>query len=105
MITAHPYNMWPLHVKFFTNVSKEAWDEAIVAQPLPVGMTFTEEYEGVDGRSGFPGSGRAGPIDITDGKSLPTTRLVSLRSVQARFLLSTRRNIPRLEPSSPTPGV
>lgn len=68
MVTAHPYNMWPLHVKFFTSMSKKAWDEAIVSQPLPAGMTFTEEYEGVDGKSGVLGSGRAGPIDTTDGR-------------------------------------
>ena len=68
MVTAHPYNMWPLHVKFFTSLSKKEWDEAIVSQPLPTGMTFSEEYEGVDGRSGLPGSGRVGPIDITDGR-------------------------------------
>ena len=68
MVTTHPYNVWPLHVKFFTTMSKKAWDKAIVSQPLPAGMTFTEEYEGVDGRSGLPGSGRVGPIDITDGR-------------------------------------
>jgi structure-specific endonuclease subunit SLX1 len=68
MVTAHPYNMWPLHVKFFTSTSKKAWDEATVSQPLPPGMTFMEEYEGVDGKSGLPGSGRVGPIDVTDGK-------------------------------------
>jgi structure-specific endonuclease subunit SLX1 len=68
MVTAHPYNMWPLHIKFFTSASKKAWDEATVSQPLPSGMTLTEEYEGVDGKSGLPGSGRVGPIDVTDGK-------------------------------------
>jgi len=66
MVTAHPYNMWPLHVKFFTSASKKAWDEATVSRPLPSGMTFSEEYEGVDGKSGLPGSGRAGPIDVMD---------------------------------------
>ena len=39
-----------------------------MSQPLPLGMTSTEEYEGVDGKSGSPGSGRVGPIDVTDGK-------------------------------------
>ena len=39
-----------------------------MSQPLPPGMTFTEEYEGVNGKSGLPGSGRVGPIDVTDGK-------------------------------------
>lgn len=73
MVTAHPYNMWPLHVKFFTSTSKKAWDEAAVPQPLPAGMTLTEEYEGVDGKSGLPGSGRVGPIDVTDGKKVHIT--------------------------------
>ena len=70
MVTTHPYNMWPLHIKFFTSMSKKAWDEAAVSQPFPAGMTFTEEYEGVDGKSGLPGSGRVGPIDVTDGKKV-----------------------------------
>lgn len=70
MVTAHPYNMWPLHIKFFTSTSKKAWDGVTVSQPLPAGMTLTEEYEGVDGKSGLPGSGRAGPIDVTDGKEV-----------------------------------
>ena len=68
MVTVHPYNMWPLHVKFFTSTSKKAWQEATAPQPLPLGMTFTEEYEGVDGKSGLPGSGRVGPMDVADGK-------------------------------------
>jgi len=68
MITAHPYNTWPLHVKFFVSTSKKAWDQANVSQPFPTGMTSAEEYEGVDGKSGLPGSGRVGPIDVTDGK-------------------------------------
>ena len=68
MVTVHPYNMWPLHVKFFTSTSKKAWQEAAAPQPLPLGMTFTEEYEGVDGKSGLPGSGRVGPMDVADGK-------------------------------------
>ena len=68
MVAAHPYNMWPLHVKFFTGASKNAWDQATVLRPLPVGMKFDEEYEGVDGRSGLSGSGRVGAIDVTDGE-------------------------------------
>lgn len=73
MVTTHPYNTWPLHVKFFTNTSKKAWDEAAVSQPPPSGMTFTEEYEGVDGKSGLFGSGRVEPIDVTDGKKIHIT--------------------------------
>jgi len=72
MVTAHPYNIWPLHVKFFTSMSKKVWDEANVSQPLPPGMTLTEEYEGVDGKSGLSGSGRVGPIDVADGKRVHT---------------------------------
>jgi structure-specific endonuclease subunit SLX1 len=86
MVTAHPYNMWPLHVKFFTSTSKKAWDDAAVSQPLPAGMTFTEEYEGVDGKSGLSGSGRVGPIDVTDGKKLHlATGLASAEDRVGRF--------------------
>ena len=71
MVAAHPYSMWPLHVKFFTSASKKSWDEATLSRPLPPGLTFAEEYEGVDGKSGLLGSGRIGPIDVTDGTGLP----------------------------------
>jgi structure-specific endonuclease subunit SLX1 len=81
MVTAHPYNMWPLQVKFFTSESKKAWDKATVSRPLPAGLTLAEEYEGVDGSSGFPGSGRVGPIDVTDGREFVSfTGLLSLRN-------------------------
>ena len=39
-----------------------------IASPLPPGFTCTLELEGVDGKSGHPGSGRQGPISVNDGK-------------------------------------
>lgn len=43
-----------------------------VASSLPPGFTCTVELEGVDGKSGRAGSGRQGPISVTDGKPLPS---------------------------------
>lgn len=101
MVAAHPYNMWPLHVKFFVDTSKKAWDQAVVSQPLPLGITFAEEYEGVDGKSGLPGSGRVGPIDVTDGKKVHTVthsvfveECVGQFSVQHMGKSSSIRTIP-----------
>ncbi|PIL28766.1 hypothetical protein GSI_08810 [Ganoderma sinense ZZ0214-1] len=34
--------------------------------PLPLGVKVVTELEGVDGKSGKPGSGRSGPIDVSD---------------------------------------
>lgn len=70
MICTPPYNGWPLHVKIFTQEAAKAWDKAgTVAPPLPPGFTYTTEFEGVDGKNGVAGSGRAGPIDVTDSES------------------------------------
>ncbi|KAF9047348.1 hypothetical protein BJ165DRAFT_1344447, partial [Panaeolus papilionaceus] len=69
MIALHPFNTWPLHVKLFTEEAVKHWNESSSANktyPLPPGFTCTVELEGVDGKSGNPGSGRQGPIDITD---------------------------------------
>ncbi|KAJ3551569.1 hypothetical protein NM688_g4625 [Phlebia brevispora] len=71
MISTHPYNAWPLHVKLFTREAVKIW-EAITTNKsssrfkLPPGFACTIELEGVDGRSGETGSGREAPIDITD---------------------------------------
>ena len=72
MITSHPYNSWPLHVKFFTEEARKAWQDAgkVVTTPLPQGFTTVVELEGVDGKSGNVGSGRKGPILVADGASL-----------------------------------
>ncbi|OBZ77009.1 Structure-specific endonuclease subunit SLX1 [Grifola frondosa] len=69
MISSHPYNTWPLHVKLFTKTAVKAWNDASLDTSqfsLPPGFTCTTELEGVDGKSGLPGSGRVGPIDISD---------------------------------------
>lgn len=71
MISTHPYNTWPLHVKLFTNEASKSWDLITKSQSskfsLPPGFTHTAELEGVDGLSGQIGSGRTAPIEITDG--------------------------------------
>ena len=74
MISSHPYKLWPLHVKVFTMEASKAWNEALTkadASTLPRGFTLVNEFEGVDGKSGEVGSGRRGPIDVTDGESTP----------------------------------
>lgn len=71
MITRHPFNTWPLHVKLFTEEAVGIWEAASAAKrapPMPTGFTYSIELEGVDGKSGLPGSGRKGPIAVDDGK-------------------------------------
>jgi hypothetical protein len=70
MICLHPYNTWPLHVKLFTKDAVKHWEDAANRPPslsLPPGFTCRVELEGVNGKSGLIGSGRKGPIDVTDG--------------------------------------
>lgn len=70
MVASHPYNTWPLRVMLFTEDAVEAWKDAnknVDEIPLPQGFTFDVELEGVDGKSGKAGSGRTGPINVTDG--------------------------------------
>ncbi|KZV99005.1 hypothetical protein EXIGLDRAFT_726492 [Exidia glandulosa HHB12029] len=67
MLSSHPYNLWPLHVKLFTSEAMRFWGEAARSTPpLPAGLTVQIELEGVDGKSGQAGSGRQGPLDVTD---------------------------------------
>ncbi|KZT28272.1 hypothetical protein NEOLEDRAFT_1087264 [Neolentinus lepideus HHB14362 ss-1] len=73
MVASHPYTTWPLHVKLFTQDVLKAWTEAsrkadADGLPLPPGFTCVTEFEGVDGKTGMRGSGRYGPIDVTDGQ-------------------------------------
>lgn len=67
MVATNPYDKWPLHVKLFTDEAVKCWNGVVYSTPLPPGFTYTTELEGVDGKSGNVGSGRKGPIDITDG--------------------------------------
>ncbi|KAJ4000609.1 hypothetical protein F5050DRAFT_1803950 [Lentinula boryana] len=84
MISIHPYNLWPLHVKVFTPQAMKIWQEftnvrkvtkgkgkqkadADGSITLPRGFTHTVELEGVDGKSAG-GSGRTEPIDVQDEK-------------------------------------
>ncbi|KAJ4468332.1 hypothetical protein J3R30DRAFT_3715276 [Lentinula aciculospora] len=88
MISIHPYNIWPLHVKIFTPQSLKIWDgltnvgktakgkgkeKANVVQSiaLPRGFTHVVELEGVDGKLAG-GSGRTKPIDVQDEKFTTT---------------------------------
>ena len=73
MISSSPYNTWPLHVTVFTEEANKAWQSAAEVVPeasLPHGFTYTVELEGVDGKNGHNGSGRTGPISVTDGTGL-----------------------------------
>ncbi|KAF8904362.1 hypothetical protein CPB84DRAFT_1677351 [Gymnopilus junonius] len=68
MISRHPFNTWPLHVKLFTEEAAQYWRAAEDSLPLPPGFTCSVELEGVDGKSGLPGSGRQGPIIVDDSE-------------------------------------
>ncbi|KAH9947732.1 hypothetical protein B0H21DRAFT_691270 [Amylocystis lapponica] len=71
MVSSHPYNTWPLHVKLFTSAAVNAWADAsaVPHMPrLPDGFTCATELEGVDAKSGHAGSGRTVPIDVTDSQ-------------------------------------
>ena len=74
MITSHPYSNWPLHVKLFSTEVVKAWEESGRANAhLPIGFTSTIELQGVDGKKADVniGSGRRGPIDVSDGELQP----------------------------------
>ncbi|KAJ3922254.1 hypothetical protein F5877DRAFT_34086 [Lentinula edodes] len=87
MISIHPYNLWPLHVKIFTPQAFKIWDglagtqgkgkgkekatNSAHATILPRGFTHTVELEGVDGKLAG-GSGRSVPIDVQDEKFTTT---------------------------------
>jgi len=78
MISFHPYNTWPLHIKLFTGEAVRGWKDATKmageSVPLPMGFTVVTELEGIDGKSGESGSGRKGPIEVTDGRLLESSR-------------------------------
>jgi structure-specific endonuclease subunit SLX1 len=96
MIRSHPWNLWPLHVKLFTEEARDVWDALLIRRSkaaqkaakgtkpgpkatdppppsippsahFPPGFTWSVELEGVDGRSGHPeGSGRTAPLCVKD---------------------------------------
>ncbi|KAG8890805.1 Slx4p interacting protein [Tulasnella sp. 332] len=69
MLTISPYNKWPLRVKLYAPEVMKLWNELnVAAPPLPRGFSTSIELEGVDGKSGAEGSGRIGPIDVTDSQ-------------------------------------
>jgi structure-specific endonuclease subunit SLX1 len=70
MLSSHPYSYWPLNVKLFTEEAVRAWNKAAkTTPPLPEGFYTSIELEGVDGSNARndSGSGRNGPIDVSDG--------------------------------------
>jgi hypothetical protein len=90
MLSCHPYNNWPLHVKLFTDEAVKAWNDAAKspsASKLPTGLTLTVEIEGVDGKSGQMGSGRRGPIDVTDGIQFSVTKRIIFDISEKKNLL------------------
>ncbi|TFK53002.1 hypothetical protein OE88DRAFT_1330337 [Heliocybe sulcata] len=71
MVASHPFRLWPLHVKIFTQDASDAWAETSGQEItnhaiLPPGFTSTTELEGVDGKTSIGNPGRYGPIDVTD---------------------------------------
>ncbi|KAG8891987.1 Slx4p interacting protein, partial [Tulasnella sp. 403] len=67
MLTISPWNTWPLRVKIYSDEAAKLWAAVDVDAPeLPEGCSVSYEFEGVDGKSGQRGSGRTGPIDVTD---------------------------------------
>lgn len=89
MIRSHPFNLWPLHVKLFTEEARDTWHTLLDRNcnparstkgkskdpPTPAsrdtyfppGFIWTVELEGVDGKSGhLLGSGRTGPLEVKD---------------------------------------
>ncbi|KAJ3475571.1 hypothetical protein NLI96_g11750 [Meripilus lineatus] len=85
MIASHPYNTWPLGAKLFTEDAVKAWkdaNKALAGSLLPERFTVDIELEGVDGKSGNAGSGRIGPIDVTD-ESFTLAHLSKASTLQA----------------------
>jgi structure-specific endonuclease subunit SLX1 len=86
MLATHPYSNWPLHVKLFNTEAVRAWQEASRGDAvLPMGFTSVVELEGVDGKKAemHVGSGRRGPIHVSDGK-LEIMRSSTLTGVYLR---------------------
>lgn len=90
MLSIHPYNIWPLNVKFFTKEALKHWQDADKALnsslALPFAFQYSIELEGVDGKAGDPGSGRKGPIVVTDG-----TLAIVFLTTERHFLMFFRR--------------
>lgn len=71
MVARQPFNTWSLHVKLFTEEAVNYWNASERlpnVPPLPPGLMYSIELEGVDGKSGHPGSGREGPMAADDGE-------------------------------------
>ncbi|KAG8943296.1 Slx4p interacting protein [Tulasnella sp. 424] len=67
MLSVPPWNTWPLRVKLYSKEVARLWEKLVdSSQSLPKGVEVSSEMEGVDGKNGLVGSGRTGPIDVTD---------------------------------------
>lgn len=53
-------------MKLYSADVVKLWERSKIQ--LPDGVTVTQELEGVNGQSGSIGSGRTGPIDVTDSE-------------------------------------
>ncbi|EKM57134.1 uncharacterized protein PHACADRAFT_172822 [Phanerochaete carnosa HHB-10118-sp] len=87
MICSHPYNTWALHVKLFTEEAAKTWNVLYRKESPPLGFTSAVELEGVDGKSGKTGSGRTGPIDVTDAQ-FTTSHLYKAYSLAGPYYCS-----------------
>ncbi|VDB87173.1 unnamed protein product [Peniophora sp. CBMAI 1063] len=95
MVTNPPYTTWPLHAKLFTAEAVKLWDtfnKDASVPALPRGFTTQVELEGVDGKSGHTGSGRTGPLDVSD-ITFTTAHLVKHNAVvvEARYTCAVCR--------------
>lgn len=69
MLSVPPWNTWPLRMKIYSKEVARLWERlAENSHSLPKGVEVSSEMEGVDGKSGLVGSGRTGPIDVTDSE-------------------------------------
>lgn len=56
-------------MKLYSKEVARLWEKLVdSSQSLPKGVEVSSEMEGVDGKSGLVGSGRTGPIDVTDSE-------------------------------------
>lgn len=79
MVATHPYNTWPLHAILFTAEAVKHWEQtpkfAISFPPLPTNFRTSVQLEGVDGKSGYPGSGRLGALCVDDGGGFTSSHI------------------------------
>lgn len=105
MLSVPPYNTWPLRIKIYSKEVARLWEKlAGNSSSLPKGVEVSHEMEGVDGKSGLVGSGRTGPIDVTDRECfpIPNTRLIHNNVIAGEFTAEHLEKYKLLTSSSPT---